>query len=570
MATLQNVYLSSINLGSEDIIAVKAVIDGHFESWHELTQIVRELFLNRLNGAVFSTAVYYNFYNAPQMDVPLSPILGMGDMTVGSFGGSSGFQIETAVTYQPLGNVSQPNSAMCTYQRQSLTYKGKQVCCLWRGSGPSGQGAMMPVIIFVNPDNEIFTFQGMAFPGFNEIFVDYQTDFNPADVLPVIAWDSDLYKGDDFANWDEVYGINNIIDPDPNDDITDDIDNEVPVSTNLDPYDPGGNSGGDTTRGDFDNEGNPQPLQPVPSWVKDGLDTGFFTLYNPTTAELQNLASYLWSNNFDLNALKKLFNNPMDLILNFGVVPCHIESGGVQEVGIGLISTGVYMNKAASRHVYLSMGSQYIKGYSAGYLDYSPYTRADLILPFVGVIPLDIDAITEKTLSIDYNIDILTGACVAGLTANGHAIGEYAGNCMAPLPLTGGDYSTLLAGLIQTAGKVAAGVAGGGGAGAVAGGLSAASSAIVNEGKPMIEKGGAVSSAAGYLGHLKPTLIFSIPKQCKPATQIVEEGYPAFITGRISDVIGYAAVYEIHLSGIHATQEELSEIDSILRGGFYK
>lgn len=349
------------------------------------------------------------------------------------------------------------------------------------------------------------------------------------------------------------------------------------VEDEEDPYGPGGFSGGDTSDGDFDFDGDAQPLDPVPSWVKSGLETGFITLYNPSLAEIRDLASYIWSSGFDLDQLKKLFNNPMDMVLNFGIVPVTMTSAGSKEVGFGVISSGVFMNYTVERYVRKSMGYAWVSRAYGGYLDYAPYTRADLILPFIGVVPIDIDAIMNRIVTIYYNIDVLTGACVAGVharkdgapEADNHLIGTYAGNCMSPLPITGADYSTVLSGLIQTAGAIAAGAAAGGGAEAVAGGLSAASAAVVNEGKPMIQKGGAISSAAGFLGKLKPVIIMSIPRQCVPELQISEEGYPAFVSGKIGDASGFVKVYEVHLDKIPASSPELEEIERLLKEGVY-
>lgn len=547
--------------GSTTLPVILVTVDNmDFPTWGDFYDFVETQVAPSLGGAITTYTFFYNQYQNPGLFNAAADTLSVGAV---NYGDSSGFQFTRFVGKSYGDHVNEvgfgsTGVGFITYKGNNVYYSG-----IFSGTAPEGYPIRMnPLILFINENDQIFygwqaaqnaiSFWSGGFGGMG-----VADDCLPYAEFPrqVNQWYRQQSNNTPFTALTA------------GDAITDDIGNRIPVGQD-DPYAPGGYSGGDTSVGDYDLTGEPQPLGPVPSWVKDGLDTGFYTLFNPTSSELRQLASYLWSNNFDLDLLKKLFNNPMDLILNFGVVPCAIESGGSKEVGIGLISTGIYMNTAAERNVHLEFGPEDVTKAFSAYLDYSPYTRIDLILPFVGVVPLDVDAIMGRALTVVYNIDILTGCCVAGLMAGGHAIGEYAGNCMRPLPLTGADYTNMLSGLIQTAGAIAAGAASGGAAGAVAGGMGAASSAIVNEGKPMIQKGGALSSASGWLGHLKPTLICSIPRQCLPSAQQKLEGYPSFVSGKISSLFGFARVEKIQLHTIPATAEELEELEAILKDGF--
>ena len=550
--------------GSTTLPVILVTVDNmDFPTWGDFYDFVEAQVAPGLGGAITTYTFFYNQYQYPGLFNPAADTLSLGAV---NYGDSDGFQFTRFVGQSygehnnivSLGNPNSTGSGAIYYKGDLVFYSD-----VYAGSPPSSGYPikMNPVILFINENDEIYKgwspYAAISFwsGGFGGMGV--KDDCLPYAEFPrqVNQWYRQFTSTTPFTTLTA------------GDAITDDIGNRVPVGQD-DPYAPGGYSGGDNSVGNYDLTGEPQPLGPVPSWVKDGLDTGFFTLFNPTSSELRQLANYLWSNNFDLDLLKKLFNNPMDLMLNFGIVPCAVESGGSKEVGIGLISTGIYMNTAAHRNVYMSFGPVPIERAFAGYLDYSPYTRIDLILPFVGVVPLDVDSVMGRSLTVVYNIDLLTGCCVAGLTADGHAVGEFAGNCMRPLPLTGADYSNILSGLIQTAGAIAAGAASGGVAGAVTGGMGAASSAIVNEGKPMIQKGGALSSASGWMGHLKPTLICSIPRQCHPLAQQYMEGYPSFVSGKISSLFGYAKVEKIQLYDIPSTDEELEELEAILKAGF--
>lgn len=457
------------------------------------------------------------------------------------------------------------------YDHVCLYYQDKFVCCTSIAGNVATDEKLKisPVIIFVDSNYNIYEWT----PGSALACCCVRRGNWPnishdmSDPLLLMVWDDNYTLIKDAVTFAPFSSTNK--------NIEDDIIRPEPPSE--DPYADGGYSGpdaGDT--GSFDYNGSPQPFGPAPGF-KDGLDTGFYTLYAPSSTELQNLATYLWSTNFDLNLFKRLFNNPMDLFLVLGVLPVTIPKGAQKEVGIGLITTGVYMTTASARTVSVDMGTIQVKGKTAGYLDYAPYTRCDIILPFVGVVPIDVDAIMDKYVNVYYNIDVLTGSCVAGISAGHttdkmHVIGTYAGNCMRSIPLTGADYTNMLSGLVQTAGAIAAGAASGGAAGAIAGGLAASSSAVVNEGKPMIQKGGALSSAAGFMlgaNQMRPVLIFSYPQQCLPSSQISEIGYPTYRSGLLGDFNGFVRVEVIHLRGITLTDEELTELELILKEGVY-
>ena len=361
-----------------------------------------------------------------------------------------------------------------------------------------------------------------------------------------------------------------------------------------DPYSPGGYSGEGGGGGSFGFDGQGVPGGFIPSGLPEANSTGFCTIYNPTLAQLKQLSDYLWSSSFDLNMLKKLFNNPMDLILSFHVVPVAVEDGGTQQVGFGMIPTGVNMTLVGHQYVEKDLGIMYTTNYEGityqglreffgGYLDYAPYIKAEIYLPYVGLKPIDIDDIMNQNVGVRYNIDVLSGSCVAyvnkwdlsystfeaAVTAGkAHCVAAYMGNAAMKFPVTGGDYNNLISGLLGAAATTAAGIATGGG-GAVAGGLMSAASSIVNDSKPQVQKGGAVMSNASFLSQQTPFLILSIPKQCVPENQIYEIGYPIYAETKLKKEKGFVKMNEIHLEGVRATDAELEELTLLLKSGVY-
>lgn len=331
----------------------------------------------------------------------------------------------------------------------------------------------------------------------------------------------------------------------------------------LDPYADGGFSdvGGGT--GTFDNTGDniDFPADPTLSSV----DTGFITLYNPSKSQLKSLANYMWSTGFDLDTFKKLFANPMDAILGMSIVPVAVPNGGNKEVKVGNISTGIQMNEAASQFVTVDCGSLNVQEYWGAYLDYSPYTKAEIYLPYIGIHSISVDDIMGKTVHVKYKVDILSGACCAYVKCGGSILYSFVGQCSCSIPITGNDWTNVVNGALSIAASIGSMVATGGASAPMS--TAAIASTAVNAMKPNVEKSGSMGGMGGMMGVQKPYLILTRPRQALPREQSSYMGYPSFVTVSLDDLEGYTEVESIHLENINATQQELNEIESLLKNG---
>lgn len=331
----------------------------------------------------------------------------------------------------------------------------------------------------------------------------------------------------------------------------------------LDPYSYGGISdvGGGT--GTFDNTGENVDFPDDPTL--SSVDTGFITLYNPTKGQLKSLANYMWSTGFDLETFKKLFANPMDAILGMSIVPVAVPNGGNKEVKVGNISTGVQMNEAASQFVTVDCGSLNVEEYWGAYLDYSPYTKAEIYLPYVGTHAISVDDIMGKTVHVKYKVDILSGACCAYVKCGGTVLYSFVGQCSCSIPITGNDWTNVVNGALSIAASIGSMVATGGASAPMS--TAAIASTAVNAMKPEIEKSGSMGGMGGMMGIQKPYLILTRPRQALPDTQSKFMGYPSFVTVLLDDLEGYTEVESVHLERINATQQELAEIEGLLKSG---
>lgn len=339
--------------------------------------------------------------------------------------------------------------------------------------------------------------------------------------------------------------------------------NKAPAPSSADPYEDGGTSdtgGGD---GDYDDSSDVIPIPSLPSLTVS--NTGFITLFNPTALELRNLAAYMWSNLFDINGWKKIFADPMNAILGLSIVPVAIPTSGSAAVTVGNISTGITLPLVSTQYVTLDCGSIAVNEYWGAYLDYSPYTKADIYLPYCGIHSIDIDDIMGKTVNVVYHIDILSGACCVYIKSGGSILYTFIGQCSSSIPITGDNWTNVINGVLSAAVSVGSMVAT---HGITAGKeLPNLAANAINSPKPSIAKSGAMGGTGGMLAYQKPYLIITRPRQALPEGQNQFIGYPSFVTVELSSLKGYTEIESIHLENIGATDNEIKEIESILQNG---
>lgn len=332
----------------------------------------------------------------------------------------------------------------------------------------------------------------------------------------------------------------------------------------TDPYAQGGNTDTSEMIGDFDITSDPIDFPPLPTF--GAVDSGFISLYNPTLSELQNLARYMWTNPlFDISAWKKIFADPMDAILGLSIVPVAVPESSARSITVGNIVTDVSMKVATSQFVEVRCGSLNVNEFWSGYLDYEPYTKAEIYLPFCGVHQISVDDIMNKTIEVRYHIDILSGACCAFVKCGESVLYQFIGQCSSSIPISGNDFTNVINGVLSATTAIGSLVATGGASAPLA--VPALSATALNALKPNIEKSGAMGGTGGMLAIQKPYLVLTRPKQAHPENQNHYTGYPSFITENLGDLSGYTEIEKIHLEGVPGTDAELSEIETLLKGG---
>lgn len=353
--------------------------------------------------------------------------------------------------------------------------------------------------------------------------------------------------------------------------------NPNPQNTGNDPYTgagypestaPGGMSQGSF---DFTEDG----ITGVHTPGLDLLNTGLITAWRPSKATLAQLAGWLWVTTPG-QVIQQLFGNPINAIIGLNVVPVSPPvDGGTNTIKFGVEDSGVACPKITSQHVTVDCGTLTIDPKYGSYMDFAPQTSAELFLPYVGGLPLDVNDVIGKTIGVKYQVDVLSGACVAYVFIDGVLHYQKAGGCAATAPITGSQMPNVVAGVLSIVGSVAGAVASAGASGAstaakvasgIATGTSVAESAA-NMMKQSISYAGTISGWAGLLGAQKPYLILSLPHAAIPGGQNTLMGYPAWVSGRVGDFTGYTECTVDRVTATRATDQEVEEIKGLLEGG---
>lgn len=340
--------------------------------------------------------------------------------------------------------------------------------------------------------------------------------------------------------------------------------------------------GGD---GDYDdNESDTIGLPDLTTLNANSINnTRFFTCYKLTPEQLTELSKELWSTNF-INIISNSVLKPTDFIVSMNMIPLDVPSIPKRMKAGQWLLNGAIGGVVSGQFFRVDCGSIEIKKKWGGALDY--LTKIALFLPFIGEVQLSPDDVMGSTISIIYTIDVMTGSCLASVKIvrdNLDAIlYQYNGNCSATYPIVSQDYSALMSGVLQL------------GIHSIADytkslpqlkrngsnqwvidntkisrkeNLESGATSCLFDISPNVQRVGNMSSTVGFMGIKKPFIILSRPIQSLAENYNTYRGFVSNITMSLGDCEGYTEVEEVHLEKISATENEISEIENLLKSG---
>ena len=394
---------------------------------------------------------------------------------------------------------------------------------------------------------------------------------------------SGMISGLTETHLDTVYGD---FEPDEQEDPNDAP--EEPGGPGDEPEEPGGGGGeGDHILPDEDID-----VPPLPDFGAGSVR--WLTVYEMDQADVSEFGEELiqptpWER------LKQFFNDPLDSIVTLSLCPVKAPIHGQKTPVVpGLVPYTFErsFDYISNEFCVFDCGEVRIEPYWDSFLDFQPYTRMQLFLPFIGFIDLQVDEIMGATLGVKYHINVVTGDCIAYVLSSGdtdsfygakhrHVMSQHAGNCGMRVPIgrvsydaeIGNSFQLLAMGLGMgvSAAMVAEGLVDSSdiNSSQVANQVSSGTMTFVNGQKTSIKRSGAISGSAGYMGSVTPYIVRIIPRQRIPDNYKELKGYPCNKGNSLRDFsgTGYAAVEDIQLNNIAAMEDERAEIMDWLRKG---
>lgn len=280
--------------------------------------------------------------------------------------------------------------------------------------------------------------------------------------------------------------------------------------------------------------------------------------------------------------IKNSFNNPYDAIVSCRWIPFDYAnlSGTEKEIVIVYAESGVSGKLLTSNFVARGFGTAIpFRTATPNYTDVPPFVTGVLYLPFIGTVPLDLNAFyPENYLYINIKCDVVTGDIVytIGQSAT-FFVSTYSGNCAAQIPLSNnmvdslgmvasssgiiGGIATTIAGIIKKDAKLVSKGLGAAGIGS----YGTARSAEIHT-----QTNGALSSRIG--AHVQRTIELTLIRTHVPDIVGTERkevlGLPCFRTNILGTGSGYCQCSGASVSA-PATDTELENINAIINSGFY-
>lgn len=334
--------------------------------------------------------------------------------------------------------------------------------------------------------------------------------------------------------------------------------------------------------------------------------------YYLTDAELKNFIDILWGQPQSfyeaIQIAGKQTASIFDYITSLRLYPFDINvlftNHSLSPIFMG---TGATLKKTDSTEAQLQKLSDYIHyttlcnfdlsaftGWRHNFLDYSPYTKISLYLPYAGTMDLDCQMIsafsdiTSCTITVDFAIDLQSGVLTYYVLADSsYLLATQNVKVGVDIPLNGNDslqqsinmvrntYSNATR-LLAGASGIALNAMSGNGAGAVAEALTAPvgiaemalNTSLASRQIPVntMPTSGSISS---MIAGQDPFITIYRQKIANPANYGHAIGYKTESTHTISELNGWTICRNPDLSGISATEGEKRLIADILTTGFY-
>lgn len=249
----------------------------------------------------------------------------------------------------------------------------------------------------------------------------------------------------------------------------------------------------------------------------------FFTIYEPTNANMKKINDAIFINAADGTTI-----NVQQYFSSYKKFYCKIPVAGYKQLKGGRYNFGEQAPYVKEHTIVVDCGSVEIPEQNQSLLDYSPFSRLTIYLPFIGFQELDDKVVVGHTLKVQYTVDVLSGRCLAQLYVDStdlkSCFAEYGGTIAAD-EIFGTDNGYNYYGAYELMTTLQLG-----------------------------------ELSCYVLIHTKMPLEGDI---------VNYKGLPTNEIVKVGDVTGFVKYSSIHVDGMTATDSEKSEIESLLMSGIF-
>lgn len=343
----------------------------------------------------------------------------------------------------------------------------------------------------------------------------------------------------------------------------------------------------DITNPDPDKEESDTETDPT---ISDITGSGLLTkTYMLTPQEAQGIGAFLWGADYMTN-IKLLNTSPIENVVACKLFPFEV-TGTNTSVKIGNVDSQTTADLVAKNVIKKESGALTVPTFYTSqadnlkFLDYDPFTKVEIFLPFIGLKELPTDIVMGGTLKIQWWIDLVCGTVEThvlcnsptdrGTTNSGyHTLMIFNSQCGVDIPLTAQNLAQVESAYIQNA---------------IGGGVSLASGNIAGVIQSMA---GAVTTQYHSQTHGTPAPSTTIQTDLTPYIRITRPyakingstnvgtsnenpckayrdlmGSPLYEVQNLGSLDGYTEVENPQIAVSGALKDEVDEINRLLAEG---
>ena len=310
----------------------------------------------------------------------------------------------------------------------------------------------------------------------------------------------------------------------------------------------------------------------------------FNSAYAVSANELVSFSNYLWNggdatNWLDqwLNGLKLMGENPINAVISVKYYPFNVPywlgvanpqpssiiiGNNTPLSALGVTGLNLRDLNTQNNNIVLDLGTAKFPKYFDNFLDFEPYTTAELYIPYCKRIKITPAFFVSKTISIKLIVDLITGACVGCVYSDNILYYTVEGVIGVDIPVTGRDNAGYAQQILSSVmGGVSSAMTGNVG-GFIENGISQMT-------RPQIETTGTTTPANSFILPQNAYLFIHSPIPQIPSTYAHTFGNACSIGGDVGNFSGFTVFSNTDLTGVSATDSEKMQIESLLNTGVY-